>query len=150
MPTVSSNNKKWIPPWTDHPHLPYSPRAPLKQMKTSPLLCSVLGEKPNKKNSEKYITRFLGSLISNPRYVDLHHIRFKFIWRSNCKISDNKLPKYTYIGFWGRWFPIRGPLTSILSDSKSFEGQNEENSLGSIFFQLYRGSNSFELALSWS
>ena len=33
-----------------------------------------LKKKLNKKNPEKYMHRFLGSLISNPRSVDLHHI----------------------------------------------------------------------------
>ena len=52
------------------------------------------------KNPEKYIHRFLGSLISNPRSIDLHHIRFKVIWGSECKKPDEKIKKkYMYISF---------------------------------------------------
>ena len=56
------------------------------------------------KKPEKYIHRFLGSLISNPRSVDLHYIRFKVIWRSECKKPDEKIKKikHIYISFWER------------------------------------------------
>ena len=65
-------------------------------MKTSPLLCSVFGKNPNKKNPEKYIYRFLGLLISNPRSIYLHNIRFKATWRSECKKPDEKIQQNTY------------------------------------------------------
>ena len=115
MPTVSTNNKKSIPPYTDQPHPPYSARAPLKKWKLHRFYAVFLRKNPIK-NPKKYIYRFLGPLISNPKSADHHHIRFEVIWRSNCKKSDKKFQKNTYIGFWGRWFRIRGPLTSIISD----------------------------------
>ena len=71
---------------------PIHPEHPLKKWKL---------QKIRLKNLEKYIHRFLGSLISNPRSVLIHHIRFKVIWRSECKKPDEKIKKkYIYISFW--------------------------------------------------
>ena len=76
---------------------PIHPEHPIKKWKLHRFYAVFLGKNPIK-NPEKYIYRFLGSLISNLRYGDLHHVRIKVILRSECKKPDEKKKKkYIYI-----------------------------------------------------
>ena len=87
--------------------------------------------------------------------------RFYAVFLRKKPMKD--IQKNTYIGFWGFWLLISNPgsvahrhhlqvpwlQSHVTSTVKSCHIMNEENSLGSMFFQLYRGRNFFELALSW-
>ena len=66
---------------------------------------------------------FLRSLIPNLMSFDLYDVIFKVIWRSNVEKALKKYLKISFICFWGRWFRIWCPLTSMTSSSRSFEGQ---------------------------
>ena len=58
----------------------------------------------------------------------LHRFYAVFLRKNPIK----KIQKSTYIGFWGRWFRIWSPLTSIISDSSTFGGQNAKNKIKNI------------------
>ena len=55
--------------------------------------------------------------------ANLHHVRFKVIWRSSVKKCVRKISKNSYLCDWGHWVWIQGQLVLITPNSGSSEGQ---------------------------